>query len=276
VKYSFVRIVIDILITLVLISLALWIGLIAWGAYSQHNISLLINASVLQAMKDNIQSQLAGTNPILAVQTTQEITRLQEAQDKLFDVNTVSFIYQFVTLIILTIGTSVLALMYNQYRREQEHANQAERARTELLENLLPFAAGQNVSIIIASKYFLLYTLCRLFKVTNDIERESSLLVISDYQNDIHKHLESALREKEGFELLWHEVILDIAAQVQRMLVDIKEKATINEKTLVDRILKTCKECNEILWLNGEEFRARYNEYRKKMTGKETVSRYWE
>ena len=162
-----IRNVIDILIAIVLVALVLWIGALAWGAYSQHSISLLINASVLKEMKDAIQNQTIGVTPDLKAKTTQEIARLQEAQDKLFDANTASFNYQFVTLIILTIGTSVLALMYNQYRREQERADKAEEARKELFSNLAPFAAGQNICVVVASKYCMLYTLCCLYGATS-------------------------------------------------------------------------------------------------------------
>lgn len=267
---------IDILIALLLVAVLVWCVLLAWGAYSQHRISLLISASVLAEMQAAIQNQTTGVTPDLAAKNTQEIARLQEAQDKLFDANSMSFIYQFVTLIILTIGTSVLALMYNQYRREQERADKAEKVRVEIVSTLAPFASGQNTSIVVASEYCLLYTLCRLHGATSGPERDSSLVMMADYQNDILRHLEDALREKEGLEPKLHEVILDMAERVKRMLPTIKDAAGGNEKASVERVLVANQKCYDILWNSGEEFRKSYKDYLQKLAGQIPPARKWE
>ena len=97
---------------------------------------------------------------------------------------------------------------------------------------------------------------------------ESSRIMMADYQTDILKHLENALREKEGFEPLLHKVILDMAERVNRMMFDIRNKAKGGERDFMERVLIDCQKCHEILWSNGEEFKERYDDYWLKMTGK--------
>jgi hypothetical protein len=267
-KTAINRDVIDILIVITFVALLLWIGMLAWGAYSQHSISLLINASVLADMKAAIQSQVTGVTPDLKAKTSQEIARLQDAQEKLFDANTASFNYQFVTLIILTIGTSILALIYNQYRREEERADKAEEARKEILSSLAPFVAGQDSCVIVSSKYSMLYMLCYLYSIPSGLKSESSRIMMADYQTDILKRLEDALQEKEGFEPLLFKVILDMAERVNRIMFDIRNAAEGAERDFMERVLIDCQKCYDILWTNGKVFKERYDDYWLKMTGK--------
>jgi len=289
-----IRNVIDILIALVLVVVLLWCGVLAWGAYSQHRLALLVNASVLMEMKDAIQNQTTGTTLDLAAKSAQEIARLQEAQEKLFDANSVSFIYQFVTLIILTISVSLLAIMYKEHRREQEYLDRiekeyrgeqerwhecldkAEKERMDIFSALAPFAAGQNTCVVVATKYCLLYTLCCLYKVISDPERNSLLIMIADYQNDILRHLEDALREKEGLAPLWHEVILDMSERIKYMLINIRGAVEDVDRALAERVFAASLECYNILWDYGKEFNGNYNDYWRKLTGKEPPTREWE
>ena len=263
------RTVIDILVALLLGAVLLWCAFLLLGAYSQHRLAILVNADVLKEMKEAIEAQAAGATPALKTKTTQEIERLQDAQERLFDANTISFIFQFVSLLILTIGVAVLGLMYSHYRQEQERATKAEKATRDLIRVLPSFISGRNTTAVIACKYCLLYALCLLFQRTSKTAREPLLVAMGDYQGDIQRHLEDAIREKEGLEPLLHEVILDMADRVKHMLLNIAGTVSGPEKMSADRVLARSSACRDLIWDNGEEFMNRYKGQWEKINGDE-------
>jgi len=267
------RTIIDILMALVLVFVLLWCGLLAWNAYCHHRDTLYQNERALEALKKNMNIHNKKHCSKLKEKNNIEIDRLQIAQEKLFDANSVSFNFQFVTLIIFTLGISAFTWFYSMYRREQERAENLEQERAKTIGALAPFAAGQNIGAIIASKYSLQYTLCRIYRETSGKERDSSLYLISDFQNDIFRHLEFVIREKEGLEPVWHEMILDLADRVERVLLEIKNEVDENVKSLIDRILLVCSKSTEILWDYGEKFEERYIEYWRMLTGEEPPKR---
>jgi len=261
------RTIIDVLIALLLAAVLLWCGFLFWGAYSQHRLAILVNGSVLNEMKDAIANQTSGVSTDLTARCTQEIDRLKEAQEQLFDANTISFIFQFVSLLLITVGASVLAFMYSHYRREQERAENAEKAAKEAVRALPLFIKGRNTTAVLASKYCLLYTLSQFFRTINKKERETVLIIMMDYQGDIQRHLEDALREKEGLEPELHEVVLDMADRVKRTLFELINTTKGAERAFIKRMHHTSSLCRDILWANGREFVDRYKKQWTKIRG---------
>ena len=258
---------IDLLVALLLAAVLLWCAFLFWGAYSQHRLALLLNESVLAEIKVNIENQVKGVCPVLNPKTKEEIAELEKAQDHLFDTNTVSFLFQFVTLLLVTVGVALLGLMYRRFRVAKEELDKAERQRREIQGVLSSFVDERNNSFVLGIEYPFLYTLSCLFETATGDRREALRMMMADYQGEIERNLELAVREKEGVEPPVFEMALDMADQVARILSAVCSTASGEEKTLVERIIAGNAKCRRILRDNGKNFTDRYEEQRSKLHG---------
>ena len=263
------RSVIDVLVGLLFAAVLLCCVFLFWGAYSQHRLALLLNESVLAEIKVNIENQVKGVPPVLNPKTKEEIANLEKAQNYLFDANTVSFLFQFVTLLLVTIGVAVLALIYGRFRAAEEEVEKAQRERKEIQRVFSSFVVGRNTSVVLGVEYCLLYTLSCLFEIATGTRREALRMMIADYQGEIERNLEDAVREKEGLEHLLFKIALDMADQVHRTLRRVSGPATGVEKTLIDGIIAGNARCRRILRDNGKDFEDRYEDQWSKMKGED-------
>jgi hypothetical protein len=280
------RNIFDLLIIVILLAVIFFIAWLGMGAYSQHRIALLVNNKVYVEMLAAIREQACASTlqnspsitPNPAPITKDELMKLQEAQDDLFDTNTVSFLYQFVTLIILTVGMSVLGLMYRNYRQEQERGIKAEEEKKAILSSVAPIMSGKMTGDLIASKLNLIYTICRLSLLTQDKdatkdrERSASLLLVEHYQDEIYDQLENALENKKGIEPAWQKVIIDLGERVGNILKEILETGKNEEKRFFEQLFEKNEQCIQFLWKNAKELEEYHVEHWKKLTKEDPSS----
>lgn len=281
------RNIIDVLIALLLAAVLIWCAFLFWGAYSQHRLAVLLNESVLAEIKDNIKNQVKGVPPVLNPKTKEEIAKLEKAQNDLFDTNTISFLFQSVTLLLITISAAVLWLMYRRFRSAEKEMEDAQRKHVEILGSMKEevekaqrerkgiqrvfssFVVGRNTSVVLGVEYCLLYTLSCLFEAATGNRREALRMMIADYQGEIERNLEDAVREKEGLEHLLFEIALDMADQVDRTLRRISSPVKGDEKTIIENIIAGNARCRRILRDNGKDFENRYEDQWSKMKGED-------
>lgn len=292
--------VINIILSIAILVVLGWCSWLGLSAYNQHKSALNLNAQVLEDMKiavqqikvpsacnsDTVKSQVDQ----IKNKTESEIGRLQLIEEKLFDSNTVSFQYQFVILIIITLGTGALGIMYNFLMRQQvkydasmkkqeefvtqaqEREKNAQERGEKLLASLAPFVDNHNTGYIIATKIQFVYTLCRLYLETNGPYRNDSHRLIASYLDDIYQHLNEALEQKEGLEPRWLVIILDMLEETVRLVEDItvqvKKDGTLAPE-YINRIRRTCQEVSDFLHDNDMEFENFYKNDWKDLTGKE-------
>jgi len=259
----------DILITALLAVVLVWCGLLFLGAFSQHRLTSLLNCKVLSEIKASIQDQAKGAAWTPDPKALQEIERLEKAQKELLDSNTVSFLFTFITLFLLTIGSGILGLMHRQYRRAQERAEKAEARIGDAWRALPLFMKGVHTAVVVATKYVLGFTLSRFYDSADIQRREDLCILMSDYLSDIRRHLKEAVQEKEGLEPQLHGLAMDMAERVDLELREIAQAAQPAERASMEQILTASKDCRRILWDHGIAFRNRYDEQFKKICWEE-------
>lgn len=268
------RIVLDILIFLLLVAVLVWCAFLFWGAYSQHRISILVNKSVLKEIQTDIVNQVKGTQvPLDPNMTDENIKRLKEAQRELFDTNTMSFLFQFVTLVLVTIGVAVLGLMYGAYRRTREEAEKVLKRHDEIQKLMARFVKGRNSTIILAVQFSRLHVFGQMYLLCEWRQREDLRIMMSDHMKDVLRYLEEALQEGEGLEeRLFVDIAFDAALKNNLELKRIRDGVQGFEKDAIQRILDMSTECLEILRENGGELVSRFNAQWKEITGENDES----
>ena len=292
--------VIDVALALTIIGVLGWCAWLGGCAYLQHKSALDLNAQVLEDMKKSVNrikvpstcdaNTVATQIDKLKAKTESEIACLQLIEEKLFDSNTVSFHYQIVILVVITLGTGTLGIMYNALRRQQAKYDEAMKKQEgfvteaqkreknaqdrseKLLARLAPFVNNHNTGYIIATKVQFVYMLSRLYLETTGPYRDNSHRLIASYLDDIHQHLKEALRQKEGLEPRWLVIILDMMEETVRLIDDMvgqAKKEKIFATGYINKIRSTCHEVYDYLYENDIELERVYKTDWKNLTGEE-------
>jgi hypothetical protein len=250
----------NVIIILLLASVLLWSVFLFWGAYSQHRISIILSENVLEEIRTNIVNQTSGINTNEIIPKTKEaIEKLQSAQKELFDTNTISFIFQFLTLLLVTIGGGVIGLMYNAFTKKQVEAAGLQKQHLRTKKHMARFIKGRNNTLILAVKSAWLHTLGQLYLLSQGNQREALRIMMIDYQSDILRQLEDDLKENDGFEeRLFDDIILDAAMKTNLDLKVIKEQVQGVEHDAIERVLQISSQSLDILRDNGRKFVERY------------------
>ena len=263
--------VFDLLVLLVLISVLLWSAFLFWGAYSQHRISILLNEKVLCEIKTNICKQMQEMKAVpdtltLNPKLNYEIEQLRSAQKDLFDANTISFIFQFITLFLVTVGVAILAYMQHTFREAQEKDEKLQEKYRSIHADMASFIKGRNTTVLLAVKYSWLHTLCQIFVITQGRQRDALRTMMIDYQTDIQRQLEDAKQKDEGFEEeLFTGIILDAALNTNNDLKIIKDSIKGFELDAIKELLTSNTQSLKILQKNGVEFTERYKNQSQKI-----------
>lgn len=268
------RVVMDVLIFLLLATVLIWCVFLFWGAYSGHRISVLVNMRALNQIRTDILNQVKGTKvPLDPNVTDKEIQRLKEAQEDLFDTNTMSFLFQFVTLLLVTIGVAVLGLMYREFRRSQEEAVKAQDKYTRIKRQMSRFVKGRSSTIILGIQFSRLHMFAKMYLLCKKKQREELRVMMCDYHQDILRQIEDALREGEGLEEgLFVGIALDAAVKNNFELKIIRDAVHGFERDSIQNILEMSTECLENLRENGAELVSRFNAQWKEITGENDKS----
>ena len=167
------RVVMDILIFLLLAAVLVWCAFLFWGAYSGHRISILVNKRVLNQIQTDIVNQVKGTGGRLDPNMTDKgIQGLKEAQQDLFDTNTTSFLFQFVTLVLVTIGVGILGYMYGIYRRAQEEAAKAQEKYAGIRQHMARLVKGRSSMVVLAVQFSRLHMFGMMYLSGDQRQRE--------------------------------------------------------------------------------------------------------
>lgn len=278
------RIAMDILIFLLLVAVLAWCVFLFWGAYSQHRISILVNRNVLKEIQTGIVNQVKGAGISLTDEeikrlkqvqvsldpnvTNKGIQNLKEAQEDLFDTNTMSFLFQFTTLLLVTIGIAIIGLMYGLLRRTQEEAAQAQEKYTRITQQMTRFVKGRSSTIIMAVQLSRLHTFCQMYLLCGEKQRDELRVMMYDYHQDILRQLEAALKVGEGLEeAIFVGIALDAAIKNNFELKRIRDTVEGFEKDAIKRILDMSTQCLELLRENGTELVNRFNSQWKEIAG---------
>jgi len=265
------RIVMDTVFFALLVAALVWCAFLFTGAYSQHRLCILFNEAVLKEIQTNLLDQAReDVLPNTRVITAREINQLKQAQKELFDCNTISLLFQFITLLLLTMGSAVVGLMYGAYRRTEEAASSSQEKYRKIEAILARFVSGRNSSVLLAVKYAWLHMLGEVLPLTSGSQREGIRVMMTDYQQDILNEIEEAFRSGDGLEEgLFVNVTLDAAIKTKQQVRTLRNGSTGFERDALDRLLEMSSQCLERLNENGNEFVRRFNEQWQVITGEE-------
>jgi len=271
------RTILDLLIAIALFLLLVWCVFLAWGAYCQHWAALQIDQKVLHeavvTIKQHYEPVGCGTNSLNSTNFESMLHRLEITREKLLDANTLSFLYQFVTVIIMSISGAALGIMYNRLKEAAKSAREARdiaKGLTRIVQE------GHALDFVLIAKFSIAYAACLLFLETGDGEDEQTcrgidngkdeqVRRIAGYLEDVQTALEDVLREKRGINPDSLQLLLELSGEVVSLAGRLPENLSA---LYVNRIRPAASACERILKDNGSALINDFNARWKKLTGK--------
>jgi len=228
----------DVVIALLLIAVLAWCGLLFWGAYSQHRIAILLNREALAELETSISAQLQGPPYAQTAIIEEALVKLQGAQRDLFDGSSMSFLFQFLSLLLITVGAAILSITFRSYKKTREDADSAERELITTRTHLARYLQGHDNTTLLSVKLAWIHVLGRLYPLFEGSEREELRIMLADLHSDVSRHVADAWRDGAGFdERLFIELILDAAMRSDIELKRLRDAADGPERTALSKIL---------------------------------------
>jgi hypothetical protein len=262
----------DIVIFLMLVGVLGTSVLLFYGAYCQHSNGVSLNLMVLREVQQDTSKLLeqqktvqkeghAATNHDQRASVAGEIQQLKDAQNELFDRNSVSFQYQLIQIVMVVVGIGILRYIQSTDKQRQEVVEAAKRACTNLQESTFKVELAINNSTILAMQSIRLHSLSILYPQLDEVRQDRARAMMRDFIGDISHRLKRALATGGGFE---EEFYLRMTVDsVGRFLRNVRESgSTATEKYEIDALKLIWELSSDLLdnmEENADEFIQRYN-----------------
>ncbi len=259
----------DVLVLLMLVGVLLWCALLFTGAYSSHRNTVLLSESVLKAVREDVAQQLSGEDPELGSVAEEQLSRLEDAQKQLLDASTLSFLHQFFTVLLPTVGVALLHSINRSLRKARDAAADAEERHAGIQKHFARFVHGRNRTALLAAQCVRLHALVEIYASCEEGRRQPLRIMISDYLMDTSRQLEAVLRGGKGLEEdLFVNVAYGAVDRVHMELCRIQAEATNEaERRPLGRLVAMSAECLSALRQNGRRLIDTFNTQWAEITG---------
>ena len=250
---------VDAAIYLLLVLVLLMAACLFCAAFGQHREAVCESERLLGKLVVEVESKTCSLRP--SVESC--IDKLRVVEEELFDANTVSFLFQFMTLVLVTVGAAILKRMLDAQKCLDEAAqawqrdaieqrNRVNRTAQEWREQfgkVAPFFSGVGGTLYLASKSVLLHALASSLAATRKAHRSDLIRSIHYCLSDVMHEFESAEESGYGFEpktLL--KIVKDHLRFTSEIIEDLRDSAKLErEKAPYEDLLRACGECERFL-----------------------------